>query len=100
MKKYYLQIYHHTLCTGEEGEWVHPGELGIHPDIAYQLAELGVVEIHQGLIPACQAARLQKVLRLRGGMGVNLPGAAIILELLERIEALQDELDRLRRRMT
>lgn len=99
MNKYYLQIYHHTLGTGRE-EWVHLSELDLHPDLVYRLAELGVVEIRQDLIPARQVVRLQKMLRLRGSMGVNLPGAAIILELLERIENLQDEIDRLKKRFT
>lgn len=99
MKEYYLQIYHHTLRAGEEHEWIHLSELGIHPDILAQLAELGVLEINREQIPAYQVASIQKILRLRGAMGVNIPGAVIILDLLERIEILQDELERIRKRL-
>ncbi len=37
-------------------------------------------------------------MRLRRTLGVNLPGAAIILDLLERIEMLQDEVNKLKGR--
>lgn len=98
MKKYYLQIYRHTLSPAEDDSLVDVQSLGIHPGIARHLAELGIVELHRGHIPARQAARVRKLLRLRRGLGVNLPGAAVILDLLERIEHLEDELERLRRR--
>ncbi|MBF7083806.1 hypothetical protein IT084_12570 [Desulfallas sp. Bu1-1] len=98
MRKYYIQLYRHTLSAGDEDAWVDAGALEIHPDLVQQLEEFGIVEIRRGLIPASQAARVQKVLRLRRSLGVNLPGAAIILELLERIEQLQDEIERLKRR--
>lgn len=96
--KYYIQMYCHNLSTGDEEAWVDLGSLEIHPDLVQQLAEFGIVETRRGLIPAGEVARVQKLLRLRRNLGVNLPGAAIILELLERIEQLQDEIERLKRR--
>ena len=36
-KKYYIQIYRHTLPTAEDSEWVDLESLGIHPDIVQQL---------------------------------------------------------------
>lgn len=100
MKKFYLQMYRHTLSlsTGEEEAWVDIDSLGIHPDMAQLLAELGIVEIYLGRVPARQAERLRKFLRLRRNLGVNMPGAAIILELLDRIENLQDQIEQLKRR--
>ncbi|MFZ5634738.1 MAG: chaperone modulator CbpM [Bacillota bacterium] len=98
MKKFYLQIYHHTLSQDDEDAWVDAGILGIHPEIVNLLAELGIVEINMGHVPAQQAARIQKLLRLRRDLGVNLPGAAIILNMLERMEMLEDEIERLKRR--
>src|SRR6266571_6472464 len=39
-------------------------------------------------------ARLRQIQRLTQDMGVNLAGVEIILNLLEKIEELQDELER------
>ncbi|HHU87077.1 MAG TPA: hypothetical protein GXZ25_09795 [Peptococcaceae bacterium] len=97
-KKYYIQIYRHTLPTAEDSEWVELESLEIHPDIVQQLVEWGIVEIRGSHVHFRQAVRLQKLMRLRRKLGVNLPGAAIIVDLLERIETLQDEIDRLKKR--
>ena len=98
VEKYYVQIYQHTLSPGEEETWVDVGSLDIHPDLLHRLVEFGIVEIHRGHVSARQAARLHKLLRLRSSLGVNLTGAAIILDLLERIDLLQDEIERLKRK--
>lgn len=95
--KYYLQVYHHTLSTGTEGEWVDIGKLEIHPEIAERLSELGIVDIRENHILASQAARVQKLMRLRGSLGVSMHATAIIMDLLERIEELQDEIERFNR---
>ena len=42
------------------------------------------------------AARLRRMLRLRADLGVNFTGAAIIVDLMERLEHLDAELARLR----
>ena len=96
MANFYLRLYCHTPSP-EEGAWVDVNVLGVHPDLARRLAELGIIDYNRGFIPAPQVARLHRVLRLRQSLGVNLSGAAIIVELLERMEELQDELERLRR---
>lgn len=98
MDKYYLQIYRHVLSTGEDDVWVELNNLEIHPEMAQHLADFGILEVRDGFIKLKHAARLLKLQRLRGSLGVNLSGAAIILDLLERIEAMQEEIDRLRRR--
>jgi MerR family transcriptional regulator/heat shock protein HspR len=94
--QFYLQIYQHILPAEGEGAWVDLASLGIHPEMLQQLAEFGVIEVRQGRIPVQQAQRLQRLLRLRQTLGVNLPGAVIIMDLLERIEQLEDEIDRLK----
>ncbi|MCL6635709.1 MAG: chaperone modulator CbpM [Peptococcaceae bacterium] len=98
MKRFYLQVYHHTLSKNDEDPWVDASSLGIHPEIINLLSEMGIVETHMGCVPAQQAARIQKLIRLRRDLGVNLQGAAIILNLLERMERLEDEIERLKRR--
>lgn len=97
VKKYYLQIYRHTLAIGEEDGWIELNSLPVHPELALRLAEHGVVEIRQGRVRLSQALRLLKLQRLRTNLSVNLNGAVIILDLLERIEALQEEIERLRK---
>lgn len=97
MEKYYLQIYRHVLSTGDDDAWIDLGSLEIHPEMAQLLAEYGILDIKEGHIRLRHAARLAKLQRLRRSLGVNLSGAAIILDLLERIEDLQEEIDRLRR---
>ena len=96
MGKYYLQVYRHVLSTGDDDTWVDLNSLEIHPEMAGMLAEFGILDIKDGYIRIRQAARLSKLQRLRSSLGVNLSGAAIILELLEKIESMQEEIDRLR----
>ncbi|MHB8158784.1 MAG: chaperone modulator CbpM, partial [Desulfocucumaceae bacterium] len=86
MKKFYLQLYRHTLPAAEDNVWVSIESLDIHADTIQVLAELGIVEVHQGYIQESEVRRLQKLLSLRRNLGVNIPGASIILDLLERVE--------------
>jgi DNA-binding transcriptional MerR regulator len=44
---------------------------------------------------AC-VTRLRTIGRLRRDLGINLPGIAAVLELLDRVQSLQRELDTLR----
>jgi MerR family transcriptional regulator/heat shock protein HspR len=40
--------------------------------------------------------RLRQIQRLKDDLGVNLAGIEVILQLLERIEELQNEIERIR----
>jgi MerR family transcriptional regulator/heat shock protein HspR len=63
------------------------------------LVRLGIVEPVTANAPAftaATAARLRRMLRLRRDLGVNLIGAAIILDLVDRLERTAVELERLR----
>jgi len=72
---------------------------GISTTHAALLVRLGLVEPEPDA-PDCfssaTALRLRRMLRLRGDLGVNLAGAAIIVDLMERLERLDAELTRLR----
>jgi len=64
-----------------------------------RLAELGLCEpVAPGSdrFPLAAAVSLRRVLRLRAGLGVDWYSLAIIEDLLERIERLEVELNRLR----
>jgi hypothetical protein len=64
---------------------------GISPERLARLVRLGIVDpIAPGAdeFTAAAAARLRRMLRLHDDLGVNLVGAAIIVDLLEKFERL------------
>jgi DNA-binding transcriptional MerR regulator len=64
-----------------------------------RLVRLGLVEpapAGAGEFTAATAARLRRMLRLHRDLGVSLTGAAIIVDLLARLDSLEAELARLR----
>jgi len=68
---------------------------GVEVELVQQLVELGVIEMAPGSegAVACEVTlRIGKLVRLQRDLGVNLEGAAVILELLDRIDALEHEL--------
>lgn len=58
------------------------------------------VELHQAEFDLGMLKRIQTARRLQEDLGVNLPGVVLIMELLDDINALQDELDILKRHLT
>jgi chaperone modulatory protein CbpM len=89
-----------------QGErWLSRDELataaGITRERLERLIHLGLVEPASGgpeEFPAEALLRLQRMLRLNADLGVNLIGAAIIADLLERLDRLEAELARRRGR--
>ena len=72
---------------------------GISRTRIIRLVRLGLVEPvapEAGTFDAGCAARVRRMLRLHGQLGVNLTGAAIVVDLLERLERLETELAQLR----
>ncbi|MBS4023597.1 MAG: hypothetical protein KGZ79_14470 [Dethiobacter sp.] len=82
----------HWLEISFRDEWVSIRSLDYQEDLLGSLAELGVIELHGDHIHVNHVIRLHKFFRLRGNLGVNDAGAAIILDLLDRIERLQADL--------
>ncbi len=75
---------------------------GLHIGLVEQLVEYGVIEPAPGsaspiLFPVAAIGRLECAVRLRRDLGVNLAGAAVIVEMRERIKSLCAELDRFRK---
>jgi DNA-binding transcriptional MerR regulator len=73
------------------GAWTAPElaeALGISEATLRRLARAGIVEADATgtTFGAEAAARLERMLRLHDDVGVNLTGAAIILDLLDRLE--------------
>jgi MerR family transcriptional regulator, heat shock protein HspR len=72
---------------------------GISHVMLWRLVRLGLVEpVGPGgtEFPARCAPRLKRMLRLRVELGVNLPGASVIVDLLERLARLETELSHVR----
>src|SRR4051812_23716674 len=74
----------------------------LHPDlaerfVAYGLLEPVSVEERLAWFDVRAVRRLRTIRRLREDLGINLPGVAAVLGLLERLEALQRELADVRR---
>lgn len=73
---------------------------GVELSFVEQLVEFGIIEGHAPDATTYSGEvtlRVQRCRRLQHDLGVNLEGAAVIVELLERIESLEHELRGLRR---
>lgn len=90
----------HSLLTLQE----LADTAGLHPALVEKLVRCGLIEpaANTGshtLFPASAEPRLRRILRLRRDLGVNVAGVAVILEMRERLEALQRELQCALRRL-
>ncbi len=75
---------------------------GIHPDLVEKFVSYGLLEPDASdpdAFPSAAVERLRCIVRLREDLGVNLAGIAVILDMRAKMEALQRELDRFRRRL-
>ena len=77
--------------------------VGLHPALVERFVEFGLIEpaertgVEIRLDPA-SLPRLVAISRLRTDLGVNLHGVAVILDLVDRLAALERELTWLRQR--
>lgn len=98
MNKFYLQIIRHDWePENREGRSrLCIDELPFQPVLLERLAAIGFIDIKNRMFTAEEAEKVQRLLRIRQSLGVNLTGAAIIIELMERMEAMQAEIERQR----
>jgi MerR family transcriptional regulator, heat shock protein HspR len=85
-------------CHSEQGQRFKIRLLKYHPELLSIYKQMGIIDIEEGTICHEDLHRLQKILRLKRNCGVNTVGAAIIVDLLEKVEDLQDEIETLRRK--
>ncbi len=88
----------------EEQEGVTLGDLcrmcSVHADYVLDLVEEGILEPLEGRAGMYRfqgdcVIRTRKAVALQRDMGVNLPGVALALQLLDEIETLRERLRRL-----
>ncbi len=75
---------------------------GLHPELIERFIDYGLIEPSQRagaqmFFDFDCVLRLRKIERLRHDLGANLAGVAVILDLLDRLTALQREIESLRR---
>ena len=91
-----------VLCRREAQPWTLEAlaaRTDIHPALVERFVEFGLIEPveWQGtttLFDTSAIARVRMIGRLREALGINLAGIAVILDLLDRISALQRENER------
>jgi chaperone modulatory protein CbpM len=79
--------------------------VGLHPSLIERFADYGLLECQRVAettvcFEVTAVTRLRTIGRLREDLGINLPGIAVILDLLERIASLQLEVRNLRNQQT
>jgi DNA-binding transcriptional MerR regulator len=72
-------------------------DAGVHPDMVRRFAQLGLLEARGGtraapLFRPQDAFLIARAMRLRRDLGVNYAGAVLAIELLDRIEDLEQRL--------
>ena len=77
--------------------------IGSRRSLVVRLARAGLIETIESessepLLPSHVVVQLRRMQRLRRDLGVNFSGAAVILDLVKRIELLNRELIEIRRR--
>jgi MerR family transcriptional regulator, heat shock protein HspR len=78
---------------------------GLHPELIARLADLGLIDYVEGevegevLFDADVIPLLRRILRLRNHLGVNYAGIGVILELMARIESLENHIRELESRI-
>jgi MerR HTH family regulatory protein len=78
--------------------------IGARRSLVVRLARAGLIETIESessepLLPHRTVVQLRRMQRLRHDLGVNFSGAAIILDLVKRIEQLNSELIEMRQRL-
>jgi DNA-binding transcriptional MerR regulator len=77
---------------------------GIHPLLAQRFVEFGLVpsvrqEDQVLFFDVAEIPRLRMINRLQKVLGINLPGVEVVLNLLDKLRALQRENESLRCRL-
>jgi chaperone modulatory protein CbpM len=71
---------------------------GLYPAALEPYVRVGVLtfDASTGRFPVRAAIRIRKAIRLRRDLGMNLAAVGIVLDLLDRLEEMERELERVR----
>ncbi|GAA3245469.1 chaperone modulator CbpM [Dactylosporangium siamense] len=74
---------------------------GLHPDLVARLVALGLVEVTTGPtgapgFPVAELATVARIRRLHDDLTLNYAAVGVVLDLLDRIDELEDRLARSR----
>jgi MerR family transcriptional regulator, heat shock protein HspR len=92
MNNYYLQLYRRDSSPKDLTYKESANEMPYQPILLERLAAIGAIELIDGRLSWEDVERVDKILRLREFFGVNLSGATIIIELLDKLEAMEEEI--------
>jgi len=90
MRKYYLQILYQDLVPESQTPRILIEDLPFQPLLLERLAALGVIEPRDRSLTLEEVDKVSRILRLRQSFGVNISGAAIIVDLLDRMEEREE----------
>lgn len=102
-----LQRYEIVLCRRESQHLTVEAlaaHAGMHPELVERFVEFGLIEPMEyegatALFDASAIPRLRMIGRLRESLGINLAGIGVIVNLLDRLCALQRENEAQRNRL-
>jgi len=90
MRKYYLQILYQDLVPESQTPRIQMEGLPFQPLLLERLAALGVIEPRDSSLTSEEVDKVSRILRIRQSFGVNVSGAAIIVDLLDRMEEREE----------
>ena len=96
MRKYYLQILYQDLVPESQTPRILIEDLPFQPLLLERLAALGVIEPRDRSLTLEEVDKVSRILRIRQSFGVNISGAAIIVDLLDRMEEREELLRQIR----
>ena len=97
MKNIHLQLYCFEPGLCDDYAWIKIESTGLSHEIIEKMDELGVIEIRENMIRVDQVRRIFQAIRLQRMLGVNFAGTGVILKLIDRIQALENEIEELKK---
>lgn len=101
MKEYRVELFcfQGEVYDKNETNWVPLEQLNFSHEFLKKLQEIGIIETRGEYVRSEHIPRIFKVLRLRKTLGINFTGAAVIMELLDKIDDLQEEIETLKKQL-
>jgi len=100
-QRYYLVLHRPPSRTGLLTLMETARQARVHPDLLERMVDLALIEPEQSspeiLFAPEAVADICRALRLRNQLGINWVGIGLVMDLLERINQLERELNRLKK---